>query len=365
MLKITSPFHGAVLTYRNGVVSASSLTIQVEGIATLAAVVKVNGVVAKRDGERFFAPLEIRDFRTPIVAEMETGSGTVSHSIEVVWDKNSFKRYRFSIDDNVFWLRNLMQEKPKCINDNLYLGQLKKLHDNFGVKFTLNLFYETPEKDFNLSMMSDEWKAQLQENAEWMRLTWHARNEFPDRPYQYATAEQFEKDYEQIHSEVVRFAGEECWIPPTIVHWCEFPPQLFPLLYQKGTRCLSGYFIKSESGDRYDISYEMDAERCAYLETHDALMDFRSGICLSRTDIIFNNTPVEQVIPTLAPQLENNDTAEYIDLLTHEQYFWPFYFNFRPDHYERIATGLKFLNDHGYKPVWQHEGFRGAPEFNA
>lgn len=363
MFKICSPFHGAVLTYRNGLVSNNSLTIQVQGIAPLGAVVKVNGVIAKRDGELFTAPLTITKFETPIVAETENGTGSLKHEIKVVWDKNSFKRYRFSIDDNIFFLRNLMQEKPKNINDNLYLGQLKKLHDNFGVKFTLNLFYETPEKDFNLSQMSDEWKSQFEENAEWMRLTWHAYSEFPDRPYQYATEEQFEKDYELIHSEAVRFAGEKAWIPPSIVHWCEFPPALFPLLYKKGARTISGYFIKGD--ERYDISYEMDKERCAYLETHDALMDFNSGICLSRTDIIFNNTNIENVIPTLKSQIEDPDTAEYIDLLTHEQYFWPFYFNFRPDHYERIATGLKFLNDNGYKPVWQHEGFRGAPEFNA
>ncbi len=363
MLKICSPFHGAVLTYRDGVVADGKLTIQVQGTAQLGAVVKVNGVEAVRNGELFTAPVTISQFRTPIVAEMESGTGKITHAIEVVWDKNSFKRYRFSIDDNVFFLRNLMQEKPKSINDNLYLKQLKKLHDEFGVKFTLNLFYETPEKDFNLSMMSPEWKEQFQENAEWMRLTWHAHNEFPDRPYQYATAEQFEKDFEQIHGEVLRFAGEKCWIPPSIVHWCEFPPELFPLLYKKGARTLSGYFIKG--GERYDISYEMDKERCAYLETHDALMDFASGICLSRVDIIFNNTPVEQVIPTLKRSVEDPANAEYIDLLTHEQYFWPFYFNFRPDHYERIATGLKYLNENGYKPIWQHEGFRGAPEFNA
>ncbi len=361
MLKICSPFHGAVLTHRNGKQTDGGLAIEVRGIADPGAVVRVNGVPARRDGEFFSAPLTLTAFESDIMAEMETGAGKATHAIRVVWDKNSFKRYRFSIDDNVFWLRNLMQEKPKNINDNLYIGQLKRLHDEFGVKFTLNLFYETPEKDFNLSMMSPQWKEQLQENAEWMRLTWHAYSEFPDRPYQYATAEKFEHDYELIHGEVVRFAGEECWIPPSIVHWCEFPPALFPLLYKKGARTISGYFVKGKGDERYVISYEMDEERCAYLENHDALMDFASGICLSRTDLIFNNTPVEQVIPKLAPYMDDPDNGEYIDLLTHEQYFWPFYFNFVPDHYERIATGLRFLNEHGYKPIWQHEGFRGAP----
>lgn len=363
MIKICFPYNGAVLTHRNGKQDDNSLTINVRGTAPYGTVVKVNGVVARRSGEIFIAPVKITKFETEIVAEGEGFGGIARHAIKVVWDKNSYKRYRFSIDDNVFWLRDLMQNKPKYINDNLYLSQLKKLHDEFGVKFTLNLFYETPEKDFNLSMMTDEYKSQLQDNAEWMRLTWHAYNEFPDRPYQYASEAQVEKDYDLIQGEIFRFAGEQCWAPPTIVHWGTLQSTIFPFLYKRGTHTLSGYFTRNE-GLRYGVSYELDENRCAYLEGHDALMDFNSGICLSRIDIIFNNTPIDQVIPTLAPNIDDEDNGEYIDLLTHEQYFWPFYFNYVPDHAKRIETGLRFLTEHGYKPIWQHEGFRGVPKID-
>ncbi len=359
MIKILSPFHGAVLTHRNGKQDASGLTIEVKGTAPLETMVKVNGVEAKRCGELFYAPVKLTQFETEIVAEAEGFQGTGRHSVRVVWLKNSYKRYRFSIDDNSFWCRDLLKNKPKYINDNYYLAILKKLHDEFGVKFTLNLFYETPEKEFNLSMLPSDWKSQFEENAEWMRLTWHAYNEFPDRPYQYASVEKVAHDYDLIHDEVVRFAGEKSWAPPTIVHWGELQPSVFPTLYERGVRTLSGYFVKYSN--RYDVSYNLDEARCAYLNSHDALMDFKSGICLSRIDIIFNNTNIENVIPTLAPNIDDENNGEYIDLLTHEQYFWPFYFNYRPDHAERIATGLRFLNEHGYKPVFQHEGIMGIP----
>ena len=359
MIRITFPFNGAVLNYRHGKQTDTSLTIKVTGIAPNCAMVKVNGILATREGEFFHADIPLTKFDTRITATASGVQGEAEHTVRVVWDKFSKPRYRFSIDDNCFFLRDLFHQKHKSIFDSLYLSQLKALHDEFGVKFTLNLFYETPEKECNLSMMPTDWKSQFADNAEWMRLTWHAYNEFPDRPYHFATAEQVAHDFDLIHDEVVRFAGESAWVPPTIVHWGELQPSLFPLLYQRGVRTLSGYFVKYSS--RYDVSYNLDEARCAYLNSHDALMDFSSGICLSRIDIIFNNTNIEDVIPTLAPNLDDPDNGEYIDLLTHEQYFWPFYKNFRPDHAQRIATGLRYLNEHGYKPIWQHEGIMGIP----
>lgn len=357
MLQILKPFHGAVLNHRNGKQTANGLQIEVSGIAPLGADVLVNGKHAKRNAHTFQAEVTLTRFDNEITAETAGPQGIARHTVRVVWDRYSYKRYRFSIDDNSFWLRNLCKEKPARINDNLYLSQLKKLHDDFGVKFTLNLFYETPERDFNLSMMPDTWKSQFQDNAEWMRMTWHAYNEFPDRPYQYASAATVAHDFDLIHEEVVRFAGEQAWVPPTIVHWGELLPSCFATVYARGVRALSGYFTRQEL--RYAVSYGLDDERCAYLEHHDALMDFESGITFTKNDIVFNNTPVDKVIPTLEPLTEDPDNAEYMDLLSHEQYFWPFYQNFVPDHALRIATGLRFLNEHGYKPVWQHEGFLG------
>ena len=360
MIHITFPFNGAVLNHRHGKQTDSSLLINVTGTAPNCAKVTVNGVEARRAGELFSAEIPITKFETRITACATGVQGESQHSVRVVWDKYSRPRYRFSIDDNSFFLRDLFHRRPKSIFDSLYLSQLKELHNEFGVKFTLNLFYETPEREFNLSMMPDTWKGEFQDNSGWMRMTWHANCEFPDRPYQYATADQVARDYELIHGEVNRFAGEESWVVPTIVHWGELLPSVFKTLHAKGVNALSGYFVRDEQ--RYIVSFGLDEARCAYMENHDAFMDWDSGIVFTRTDIVFNNTPVEQVVPILSAQIQHPDTAEFVDLLTHEQYFWPGYFNFRPDHKKRIATGLRFLTDNGYEPVWMNEGFLGVPK---
>lgn len=48
------------------------------------------------------------------------------------------------------------------------------------------------------------------------------------------------------------------------------------------------------------------------------------------------------------------------DLFTHKQYFWPFYSNYVANHFERLDTTIRWVTEHGYKPVFFHEGFLGG-----
>jgi hypothetical protein len=45
-------------------------------------------------------------------------------------------------------------------------------------------------------------------------------------------------------------------------------------------------------------------------------------------------------------------------VLTHEQYFWPFYVNYLPDHPQRVEQAIKFLTERGYKPVFLQDEFK-------
>jgi hypothetical protein len=124
-------------------------------------------------------------------------------------------------------------------------------------------------------------------------------------------------------------------------------------------RALSGYFRKNSTG-AWDINYRLDDVRSEYLSRHDAWKDFESGIVFSKIDIVINNTPLERIVPTLAPLTNDPNTAEIMDLLTHEQYFWPFYRNHLPDHPARMDAAIRWVTENGYKPVFLHEGFLGA-----
>ena len=56
------------------------------------------------------------------------------------------------------------------------------------------------------------------------------------------------------------------------------------------------------------------------------------------------------------------ETAEILDMFTHEQYFWPFYSHYLPDHVQRCETAIRWATEHGYEPVFFHEGLLGGKE---
>ncbi len=358
MFQILFPFHGSVLNHRDGTQSDNDLEIEVSGIAPLMGQVTVNGMSCRRSGKLFYCRTKLSHFKNDITAIWTGPEGHCEHAVSVVWDKYSKRRYRVAIDDNIYFLRDLFRKNPRSIFDSHYLAILKRLHDEFGTKFNCNLFNSTPERDFSLEMMPDRWKEQFADNADWLRFSWHAENEFPAMPYMLADAETITRDYDMIHEQIVRFAGETAYCPASIVHWGEVPPSCLPVLYERGVRTLSGYFKLKEQ--RYYVSYGLDEKRSQYVSNHDALYDFESGMTFSRLDIVVNHIKVENIESVLQSSINDVDSGEIIDMLTHEPYMWPFYREYQPEHEQRLYTALKFVTDRGYEPVWMHEGFMGV-----
>lgn len=356
-IRITEPFHGTVLNHRHGVQTDDGLKIQVSGEAPLRDLVMVNGAPAQRAGAGFTSQITLREKETEIVAVSQGSFGRAEHCIRVVWDKHSQPRYRFSIDDNSFFLRDIARQKYDSLFDCFYLKGLRDLHSKYGTRFVLNIYYTT-EDGFELPQFPDRYKGQWKDNADWLRLAFHAYANKPDRPYQYAAPAQLIADLDKVAEQIRRFAGEQTYSPPTVIHWGMVQPAALKPLYERGVRVLSGYFSRSSTG--WDVNYLFDDDRSEYLSRHDALMDFESGIVFSRVDIVCNNTPVERIAPTLDQCAKDPNQAEIMDLFTHEQYFWPFYSNYVPDHFQRLDAAIRWITEHGYKPVFFHEGFLGG-----
>ncbi len=358
-IRIEEPFHGAVLNRRHGEQVSGGLKIKVTGQAPVGGVVIVNGSPARRDGTKFISEIILRQKQTDIVAVSENKFGRGEHRIRVIWDRHSEPRYRFSIDDNSFFLRDIAKNNYPSLFDCFYLKNLRRLHTKYGTRFVLNIYYTT-EDGFELPQFPDRYKSQWQDNSDWLKLAFHAYANKPDRPYQNASASKLMADFDKVAEQIIRFASEKTYSPPTVIHWGMVQPEALKPLYERGVRVLSGYFRKQ--GSVWDVNYLIDDVRSEYMSRHDALMDFESGIVFSRVDIVCNSTPVERIIPTLEPLTKDPNQAEIMDIFTHEQYFWPFYSNYLPDHFKRLDVAVRWLTENGYKPVFFHEGFLGGPE---
>ena len=242
MIEITNFRQGAVLNHNHGQESEKSLRIRVEGVSGYGCPVTVNGVAAEMDGPHFTAEIELGQKINTVRATAATRYGNFSQELVLVWDKKSFRRCNFYIDDHSFLFTDLAHERPKSAFDHFYLAGLKRIHDETGLKLTLNSFYRNDHHDFKLCDMPDIWKSEFRDNSDWLKFSFHGYSEFPDRPYLEATAEDFGRDWDMVQNEIARFAGEECFIAPVVMHWGNIHPAVAAEMIRRGTRCYSNTF---------------------------------------------------------------------------------------------------------------------------
>lgn len=316
-------------------------------------------IPVRRKGTRFFAQSVLEDVKTEFVARWtDSPAGPpISARTRVIWVKDSSPRYRFQVDDNSFFTRDIRQKDYHRLLDSPYLSMFRDFHRKYGAKVVLNLFYSTPEEDFTVSQLSDKYKSEWQDNAHWLKLAFHARSEFPDHPFLVRTPEQFAGDIDLVEREIKRFAGETVYTRTALLHWGTIRPQSLAVLIAKGWRTLSGsgWPLRDKPGSPYLRQYHVPEHALRYLDEHDAWYNFDNGLLFVKIDLCCNRVPLEDTLPTLQQAYANPNTREVMDLATHEQYFWPFYKNYLPDHASRLDRAFRFVTEHGYKAVFPEE----------
>lgn len=356
VVQVTDPIDGAVLHPRLGRVTAAGVEVDVRGKADPDSDVRINGVAAVREGDAFSGTVLLRTGENVVdVQARKPGTEPTAMRLRLNMAKESVKRYRVVIDDNSFFLRDITQKGYASLFDCFYLNMLKDLHDRYGTQFTLNIFFTTGD-DWDLTRFPERYRDEWRANASWLRLAFHAHAEKPDRPYTAAPIAKLIEDLERVNAQVLRFAGPETLSPPTVIHWGMTRPDAWKALYDKGSHVLGGYFSRWATG--WEVNYNMDAFRSEWLSRHDLLKDHVSGVTFSKVDIVVNNTPLDQIVPHLEKVVADPRQNEIIDVLTHEQYFWPFYTNYLPDHPQRMERAIKFLTERGYKPVFLQDEFK-------
>ena len=396
MLQITNIRQGAVLNHNHGREDDKGLTVFFEGISDFPGPVTLNGQPARRDGRRFMGEVTLTEQFNTVTAESVSAYGNFSQSIVVVWDKKSFRRCDCYIDDHSFFWTDLARERPKRAFDHFYLKGLKEIHERFGLKVTLNCFFHNDHFDCDMTQVPDIWKSEFIDNSDWMKLSFHSLGEFPDRLYIEASEEEFARDYDMVHDEIVRIAGVESFIVPPVIHWGIISPSCVKVLKERGVRSYANAFrprlmggpsaIERAAGcktnnianSQMGVSSNRDKqlavdfgfgfeehftviEENEYLELHKCWYDHHLGITFFRGSCCCNLVPLE-VIPDRINKAVSDGAAvgcETFHFGSHEQYTFPYYHNYIPDHMERIARAAETMAANGCKPVFFAQGFLG------
>ena len=345
-MKLLFPRDGDVLSESDGTVRDGKLYVQVRIDAPKGAGIVVNGVQAEENDRSWTAEIGLgQGANTIAVTDEQSG---LEEKLTVYWLKDGIGKYRVSVDDNIWFLKDIAanSERYSSIFDNPYLRVYKDLHDTYGAKVHLNLFYETD--GFDLSQMPDKFKPEWQAQADWLRLTFHARKEFPDKPYKHADAETVMRDCEAVTREIIRFAGEELLSPVTTIHWGEATKEGCQALRSFGFRMLSGYF-RMANGETV-VSYYLDQDQTEHLNKRDFWKDHSTDLVFSKIDMVLDKVSLDQIVPELERVKASRHEAGCIELMIHEQYFYPHYRGYQPDFREKLMTAVKWAADNGYEP---------------
>ena len=349
-IKIINYTDGDMLTGNDGIVKDGSLLTQIKVSAPRGSAISVNGIPARLNGEIFIADVFLKDYKNVLTVFNRKRS---SQKITVYWLKNILGKYRFSLDDNIWFLRDINNNstKYKSVFDNSYLGFLKQVHDTFGTKIHMNIYYQTV--GFNLSGMTTKYKSEWKENAGWLKLNFHALQNDPDRPYIKSGYDEVKRDCEMVKEQIVRFAGEEVMGPVTTLHWGAATLEGCRALRDCGYKALSGYFITEEGQE--PVSYYLDDLKTKNLSNRVAWKDNTEDIIFSRINIVINSYKLNEIVPYLDEIKKDPHRSAYMDVMIHEQYFHPTYSAYQPDYREKVIKTIRWVTDNGYKPAFLSE----------
>ena len=345
-ISFISPVEGDMLHANDGAVINGALRTFVLVNAPKGSNISINGEVAKVIQDIYIVKLSLKSYKNYIeVMDNNTGE---KKTITVYWLPDFANKYRLSIDDNIWFLRDLHNDNPASLFDNAYLAFLKNVQDTYGTKIHLNLFYQT--EGFNLSELSDKYKSEWEANAHWLRLSFHALGEFPDKPYINAGYDKVKEDCTLVDAAIKRFAGAASMSPFTTLHWGEATKEGVRAVKDLGYKGLLGYF------GLYDelpgVSYYLEGNKREQVEKRFVWKDEETDMVFVRTSIVIDKEKMDTIIPLLDGYKTKNNMPPYIDFLVHEQYYYPDYFNYQPDYLEKILTAVKWAVDNGYEPAF-------------
>ena len=359
-LKLDFPWDGEVLNRHDGEEAGGRLTFEVSGTAWPGATVTCRGATTVADAEgKFSLPAEITQAGETLAVVAEGEGRKAEATSRVMWDADSRLRYRFSIDDNIEFLADLGREPDKypSLFDHWYLGFWRGLHEQYGTKFHFNI-YRSDGKGFVTDQLSDRWRGEWADNADWLHLSFHARQDKPDRIYRFAGYDELAEDLARVHEQILRFAGPEVMTPVTTVHWAETPLEGTKAVRDAGYRGLVMSAI--EPVESCTTRYHFGDEHLHHIARRDAWMDYETDVLFLQADICVNSILLDDIAAKMEAEVADPHKRDLVELIIHEQYFRRELVYYLPDVMDRVRATIGFVAERGYEPVfWGDEFFPG------
>lgn len=248
------------------------------------------------------------------------------------------KAFCFTVDDNIRVLRELNENGCGSIFEHPYLAAYKRLHEKYGLKVQLNLFYRDGG-GFELSQMSDRYRSEWEKNSDWLKLSFHSDRE-NERPYEFSGYGEVLGDIGKVNREIVRFASPSALARTATVHYCLLTEGGLNAVKESGTVGLLGLFgdVKAPR-----TSYGLDALCAERIRGGETV--WQKGIAFASIDIILNLFSRREILE----RLDSLFGRDVIRVMIHEQYFYGDYAKYQPDFEEKLDAAFAALWAQGYE----------------
>ena len=140
------PPDGAILNRHDGETTGAGLRIRFKGRNAGHGPMRVNGKTVAVANGKFETQILLTERENKVRVE---GPAATSE-ITLLWDRDSFPRYRFSTDDNIWFLRDIARNADRyhSIFENSYLAMWRDFHRKYGVRIHHNIYYEQKASTF-------------------------------------------------------------------------------------------------------------------------------------------------------------------------------------------------------------------------
>ena len=306
----------------------------------------INGAAARRDGDAWVCPVALKPGRNALVARARSAVAR----IRALYWPGARKKYRFTVDDCIRCFEDLNAHAYASIFENPYLALWKRAHDLYGSRVHINAFERSLDGAFDLSMMTDRYRDEFIRNSDWLSLTFHSAQEFPDYPYRSAGYAEVASDCARVTAQIERFAGREVLRDTTTLHWGSATREGVRALRDAGFRALCGYLCFDDAGEPM-VSYHLSRGQVERAMRREGWMDFDADVFFPKLDFVLNapSMTADRVAPFLDDLAARPHEGQFIQTVIHEQYFYPDYPHYEPDYAQRVLAMAEWMAGHGYE----------------
>lgn len=238
------------------------------------------------------------------------------------------KTAHISIDDATIILQDIYLEGYESIFDNPIMGKLKELHDQYGIRVTLYVYYRVG--GFSLWDMPLDYRSEFEENADWLRIGFHSDTEEYSE-LQEASLGDFIVAYTQAQEAIQEFAGDASMTRVLRLHYWYATEDMVKYLHTQG---VEGLLCCDKNEPSYDLTEEETEQLYA---SRDGILQ-KNEVTYYVTDIRLESTENVEAV------LEGHKKDRVIVIFTHA---WCF-----TENSDKLEETVSTLSKTGYSFDW-------------